>query len=191
MSAAAMQLRRLFATTALAVAAATSLAACGSEEDVSHGKTEGVYVTTGDLKYQVQISRQLNQFDFEDRDYLTGLPRTDRLGPGEEWFAVFIRVFNQSDRPHPSAARFTIRDTTGKTFQPEPIDLNINRVAYRPLVVKAGDQIPVPGSLARENATQGGMILFKIPVSSYANRPLELHIAPPEGGAEATVDLDV
>jgi hypothetical protein len=191
MSAAAMQLRRLLATTALAVAAAASLAACGSEEDVSHGKTEGVYVTTGDLKYQVQISRQLNQFDFEDRDYLTGLPRTDRLAPGEEWFAVFIRVFNQSDGPHPSASRFTIRDTTGKTFLPEPIDLNINRVAYRPLVVKAGDQIPVPGSLARENATQGGMILFKIPVSSYANRPLELHIAPPEGGAEATVDLDV
>ena len=192
MSAAAMQLRRLAATAIAVAAAATSLAACGNEERVSHGKTEGVYVTTGDLKYQVQISRQLNPPDFEDRDYLIGLaPGTSRLGRGEEWFAVFIRVFNQSDLPHPSASQFTIRDTTGKTFQPVPVDLNINRVAYRPLIVKAGDQIPVPGGLARENATQGGVILFKIPVASYANRPLELHIAPPDGGAEATVDLDV
>jgi hypothetical protein len=186
-----MQLRRLAATTAVAFAAATSLAACGSGEEPTRGKTEGVYVTTGELKYQVQISRQLNAADFEDRDYLTGLPASDTLGQGEEWFAVFIRVFNQSEDAHPSASRFTIKDTTGKTFQPVPLDLNVNRVAYRPLTVQPGDQIPVPGSLARENATQGGLILFKIPVASYANRPLELHIAPPEGGAEATVDLDV
>jgi hypothetical protein len=186
-----MQLRRLAATTAVAFAAATSLAACGSSEEPTKGKTEGVYVTTGELKYQVQISRQLNAADFEDRDYLKGLPAGDTLGKGEEWFAVFIRVFNHSNAPHPSSSQFSIRDTTGKQFQPVPIDLNNNVVAYRPLTVKPGDQIPVPGSLARENATQGGMILFKIPVASYANRPLELHIAPPEGGQEATVDLDV
>jgi hypothetical protein len=186
-----MQLRRLAATTAVSLAAATSLTACGSSEEPTTAKTEGVYVTTGELKYQVQISRQLNAADFEDRDYLKGLPAGDRLGQGEEWFAVFIRVFNQSDAPHPSASQFSIKDTTGKTFEPVRLDLNVNRVAYRPLTVQPGDQIPVPGSLARENATQGGLILFKIPVASYANRPLELHIAPPEGGGEATVDLDV
>ena len=183
-----MQLRRL-AATAVAFAAASSLAACGSSEEPTVGKTEGVYVTTGELKYQVQISRQLNAADFEDRDYLKGVP--DRLSRGEEWFAVFIRVFNQSKAAHPSASQFSIKDTTGRTFQPVQVDLNTNVVAYRPLTVRPGDQIPVPGSVARENATQGGMILFKIPVASYANRPLELHIAPPEGGQEATVDLDV
>ena len=78
-SAPAMQLRRLAAITAVALAAATSLAACGSGgEEPTAGETEGIYVNTGDLKYQVQISRQLNAADFEDRDYLTGLPVADQ-----------------------------------------------------------------------------------------------------------------
>ena len=67
-----------------------------------------------------------------------------------------------------------IRDTTGKTYQPVAVDPNLNRTAYRPLVVNGGDQIPVPGSLARENLTQGGLILFKVQSASYASRPLEL-----------------
>jgi hypothetical protein len=186
-----MPLRRLAAITAVAVAAASSLAACGKDGPVSEGKTEGVYVSTGNLKYQVQISRQLNPFDFEDGDYLKGLPATGKLATGEEYFGIFIRVFNMSNAAHPSARQFTIKDTTGKAFQPVPLDLNINVVAYRPLIVKPGDQIPVPGSLARENTTQGGLILYKIPVASFANRPLVLHIASPEGGQEATVDIDV
>jgi hypothetical protein len=188
-----MQLRRLAAITAVALAAATSLAACGSGgEEPTAGETEGIYVNTGDLKYQVQISRQLNAADFEDRDYLIGLPAADKaLAPGEEWFAVFIRVFNTTEEAHPAAAEFEIHDTTGQIFKPIAINTKINRVAYRPDEVGAGDQIPVPGSLARENLTQGGLILFKVPNTAYDNRPLELNITPPDGGHEATVDLDV
>ncbi|HWI70350.1 MAG TPA: hypothetical protein VNT55_00230 [Baekduia sp.] len=186
-----MQLRRLAATTVVAVAAATSLTACGSEEEPTAGTTEGVYVNTGDLKYQVQISRQLNAKDFEDRDYLTGLPAGESLEPGQEYFAVFMRVFNTTKSDHPAASQFVIRDTTGKEYKPIAIDTNINRTAYRAAVVHGGDQIPVPGSLARENLTQGGLILFKVENSSYASRPLELNITPPEGGKSATVDLDV
>jgi hypothetical protein len=186
-----MKLRRLAVTATVAVAATTSLAACGSEEP-STGKTEGTYVNTGDLRYQVQISRQLNASDFEDRDYLTGLPAGGaRLAVGQEWFAVFIRVFNRTNRPEQTASQFVIRDTTGKTYQPVALDTNINRTAYRSVVVNGGDQIPVPGSLARENLTQGGLILFKVQSSSYASRPLELEITPPNGGKAAFVDLDV
>jgi hypothetical protein len=187
-----MQLRRLAATTAVALVAASSLAACGSDGPVSHGTTEGVYVTTGNLAYQVQISRQLNPADYEDRDFLKGLPASDAtLAKGEEWFAVFMRVFNHSKQAHPAASQFVIRDTTGKEFQPVQLDLNTNVVAYRPQVVNPGDQLPVDDSLARVNTTQGGMVLFKVPTAAYANRPLELHITPPQGGGEATVDLDV
>jgi hypothetical protein len=186
-----MKLRRLAVTATVAVAATTSLAACGSSEP-SVGKTEGTYVNTGDLKYQVQVSRQLNASDNEDQDYLTGLPiGAQKLAVGQEWFAVFIRVFNRTNTPHPSAARFIIRDTTGKTYQPVILNTRINRTAYRPVVVNGGDQIPVPGSLARENLTQGGLILFKVESSSYASRPLELQITPPDGGKSAFVDLDV
>jgi hypothetical protein len=187
-----MPLRRLFTAAAVAIAAATSLSACGSsDKEPTAGETEGIYVNTGDLKYQVQISRQLNQDDFEDRDYLTGLPGGEQLTPGQEWFGVFIRVFNTTGASHPSASDFVIRDTTGKEYRPVALNTAINRVAYKAAEVHGGDQIPVPGSLARENLTQGGLILFKVNSASYANRPLELNIKPPEGGREATVDLDV
>jgi hypothetical protein len=184
-----MQLRRLLATTAVAVATATSLAACGDEE-TTQGRDEGTYVTAGDLQYQVQISRQLNAGDFEDRDYLTGLPAGGGLSRGQEWFGVFVRVWNRTKSDHETASQFEIRDTTGKTYEPVAIDANINRTAYRPAVIHGGDQIPVPGSLARENLTQGGLLLFKVENSTYANRPLELNITSPEGKT-ATVDLDV
>ncbi|WCB95730.1 hypothetical protein DSM104299_04479 [Baekduia alba] len=186
-----MKLRRLVALATVALAATTSLAACGSDSEPTAGKTEGVYVNTGDLAYQVQISRQLNEKDFEDRDYLTGLPVGARLAPNQEWFAVFVRVFNRTKAPHEAASQFVIRDTTGKEYQPVALNTNINRVAYHANVVDGGDQIPVPGSLARENLTQGGLILFKVENSSYASRPLELDITPPDGGKSATVDLDV
>lgn len=184
-----MQLRRLVATTAVALATATSLAACGDEE-TTQGRDEGTYVTAGDLQYQVQISRQLNRFDFEDRDYLTGLPSGEALASGEQYFAVFVRVFNRTKQDHESASQFVIRDTTGKEYQPITLDTNINRTAYHPALVHGGDQIPVPGSLARENLTQGGLVLFKVQNATYSSRPLELHITSPEGKS-ATVDLDV
>ena len=59
----------------------------------STATTEGAYVDVGDLKYQVQISRQLNPADVEDRDYLMGLAgATGSSAADEEWFAVFMRV---------------------------------------------------------------------------------------------------
>jgi hypothetical protein len=184
-----MQLRRLLATTAVAVATVTSLSACADEE-TTQGRDEGTYVTAGDLQYQVQISRQLNSKDFEDRDYLTGLPSDATLNKDQEWFAVFVRVWNRTKSDHETASQFEIRDTTGKTYEPIAIDTNLNRTAYRPVVIHGGDQIPVPGSLARENLTQGGLLLFKVENSTYSSRPLELSITSPEGKS-ATVDLDV
>jgi hypothetical protein len=185
-----MSLRRLVATTAVALAAVTSLAACGGEEP-TRAETEGIYVNTGELKYQVQISRQLNPTDFEDRDYVTGVPAGAGLTGDEEWFGVFIRVFNKTDDAHESAQKFEIHDTTGKVYDAVALDTNVNRVAFRSQVVGPGDQNPVPGSMGRENDTQGVLLLFKIPVGAFANRPLELVITPPSGGDEATVDLDV
>jgi hypothetical protein len=188
-----MKLRRIAASTAVALAAATSLTACGSGgEEPTHGTTEGPYVNAGDLRYQVQISRQLNPNDFEDRDYLVGLPAAVRqLRPGQEWFAVFMRVFNKTSATHAAASQFSIKDTTGKTYQPVPLNTTVNRVAYHAMPLNGGDQLPVPGSLARENLTQGGLILFKVDNESYASRPLELTITPPSGGTPATIDLDV
>ena len=59
-----MTLRRLSAALLIG-AAALALSACGNKEnpsDIHFGPTEGVYVTAGNLKYQIQISRQLNEY---------------------------------------------------------------------------------------------------------------------------------
>src|SRR3954468_19262244 len=138
-----MPLRRIAVSAAVAVLALGGLAACGGEETVHHGETEGVYVSTGGLKYQVQISRTLNPNDFEDRDFLKGLSAADRNLPGDEnWFAVFLRVFNKGDQPHASARDLVIEDTTGARFRPVALNLAANSVAYIPLTVQPGDQIP-------------------------------------------------
>ena len=73
-----------------------------------------MYSEVGGLKYQVQISRELNPTDSEDRAYLVGLAPTARdLKPDETWFAVFLRVqYDTKDgAPRPTARDFTLEDT--------------------------------------------------------------------------------
>jgi hypothetical protein len=180
-------------TLLLALAAATGLTACGNKEDrVLHGATEGIYLDLGELKYQVQISRQLNPTNPEDRAYLIGLPPNQRQLPaGQEWFAVFMRVQNEDSQPHPAARDYTITDTQDTKFR--PIQLGPNNVfAYRARNVGPKSLIPVPDSPPSEGSIQGSLLLFKIPTRNLENRPLELSIASPDTPGEvATVDLDV
>jgi hypothetical protein len=192
-----MKLRRL-AILLTAVAATAGLSACGDKKDVVHeAETEGIYVDVGSLKYQVQISRQLNPANVEDRDYLHGISRYDRvLGPENVWFAVFLRVENDNqDRAARSAQTFELRDTQDNTFT--PLELGANNVfRYVPMVVpkathRTSGLNPPLDSAAAEGPTQGALLLFKVPRSSLGNRPLELIISPPEGGEKGVVHLDV
>ena len=181
-------LRRLSAITLLA--GTLVLAACDKEDVVRHGETEGMYLDVGPLKYQVQISRQLNPYDVEDRAYLTGLRRADRvLGEDDVWFAVFIRVQNETDRTQSPAEDYSIEDTQDNVYRPVPI-ASINHFAYRAQPMPPKSLIPPVNSLASEGTVQGSLLLFKIPRPSLDNRPLELTIEAP-GEKPATVDLDV
>jgi len=83
----------------LASVAALAVAGCGNkEEEYTFGSTEGVYVSVDELKYQIQISRILNAADVEDRSFLKGLAEGVAPDDDEVWFAVFIRVENESDQ---------------------------------------------------------------------------------------------
>ena len=185
-----MQPRRLVPTVLIALLALTGVSACGTSTDEHVGSSEGSYVTAGELQYQVQISRQLNTDSAEDNDYVTGLGPAAKLGKGEQYFAVFLRAWNRSHVTAHAASRFYLTDTTGKRYEQIPIDTNINRVAWRAVDLRPDGQLPQAGSLARENTTQGGLVLFKVPVSAYDSRPLEFHIEP-DSGAAAMVSLDV
>jgi hypothetical protein len=175
-------------------ACALVVGGCGNKEKVvKFSDTEGAYLDLGGLKYQVQITRQLNPTDVEDHTYLTGVPRTlARLASGDSWFAVFIRVENNGDKYLPAADSFVLRDTQDNTFLPVPI-ARINAFSYHGGFVAPKNTLPPQSSLAQANESiEGSLVLFKVPVASYANRPLELTIRNPRNPRDtASVDLDV
>jgi hypothetical protein len=185
-------MRTRLLTLLLVAFAAVALGACGDKQARTlHGATEGTYIDVDNLKYQVQISRLLNPTDREDEGYLVDLPAGESLGPSDQWFAVFMRVENDSDKPGRAATNYDIRDTQGNVYR--PINMGPKNVfAYRSAVLQPKDLLPLPSSAAAENTIQGSMLLFKIPTANFQNRPLVLEIPSPSGSKEVgTVDLDV
>jgi hypothetical protein len=179
-------------TLLLVALAALAVGACGNKVSRElHADTEGVYVDLGPMKYQVQISRLLNPASTEDRAYLIDLPTGETLGPDDEWFAVFMRVENGTKNPQRAAQDYEIVDTQENHYR--PIQMGPKNVfAYRPDVIGSNQVLPLPDSPAGQNSIQGAMLLFKIPVANFSNRPLELRISAPQVTKDVgTVDLDV
>jgi hypothetical protein len=172
---------------------ALAIGGCGNKQDVvTRGDNEGVYVETGDLTYQVQLSRPLNPKSVEDRAYVSGLPETETpLRADETWFAVFMRVFNETGKPHQAAQSFEITDTQGVVYKPVGL-ASSNPFAYRPALIPAKADLPLANSPASELPTGGALLLFRVTLESLQNRPLELKIKPlVPPSAEAVVTLDV
>src|SRR5437868_15210888 len=100
----------------LAVLAIVGLSGCGdSHTKVSTGTYAGEsganapYLDVGPLIYEVQLSRALNPADTEDAAYLQGLGAGERrLEPGQEWFAVFVQVYNHGNGALPASTSLTV-----------------------------------------------------------------------------------
>jgi hypothetical protein len=185
-------LLRMLLVSALAGAGLLA-SACGQLEDVrTVGETEGLYIDINNLRYQVQISRVLNENDPDDRDYLAGLPETERPEPGETYFGVFLRVQNTTeDTTAETADEFEIVDTDEESY--EPIELPEENIwAYRPTTLGPGDILPPENSAQFTGTTRGALLLFVVGVDTLQNRPLEFEIHSPTNPDEiGTIDLDV
>ena len=181
-------LRLLVVLAALAVVAS----GCGNKVEVrTLGETEGTYIDIDELKYQIQISRYLNQNDVEDQAYLKGLPPgTEQPAGDETWFGVFLRVQNETDKTIAPANDFEIVDTLENVYRPIPLDRESNVFAYQPDPIAPGSLIPEPDSVSSEGVIQGSLLLFKVKTSSLQNRPLEFKFRR-GSGTQGTVDLDV
>ena len=189
---------RLAAALAVVVLS-LALAACGSEKAEIEGsgqshsgfaETEGIYVEVDGLKYQVQVSRQLNPLSLDDEQYLEGVPEDDKvLGSDQEWFAIFMRVENDGEEPHEAADEFEIHDTQENVYTPVELSQD-NAFAYGPATLPPGDLIPDVDSAAGERSPYGSVILFKVQRFSLDNRPLELYVEGPDGGT-GIINLDV
>lgn len=177
----------------VATVATLSLGACGNKESVrTTAESESIYLDLDSLKYQVQVSRELNPADPEDRYYLAGLSRSDQdLEPDEVFFGVFLQVENDTDQPHPTAHELEIEDTEHNAYRPIRL-APINAFAYRSTTLGARGRIPAPDTPAFAGPTQGALVLFKLKEPSLDNRPLELSITSRLTPDEAVrVDLDV
>ena len=109
---------RRSAAIALAVVASLGASACGEKNSETQGgelaaaESEALYIDLGGLKYQVQLSRQLNPRDPTDKTYFQNLaPAESTLERGSVWFGVFVRVENESDKPIKPAEEFSVEDT--------------------------------------------------------------------------------
>lgn len=186
--------RRAARAAAVCAFALASLAAagCGNREPVvTQAETEGIYIDVGGLDYQVQISRQVNPDIVPDSSYLLGLPDFIEEPTAEEtWFAVFMRVQNQTGEPHESAEEFVVVDTQGNEFRPIPLNPEDNPLVYQAGIVEPGDTLPPADSTPSLSAAQGSLLLFKLRNQTLANRPLELEIEGADGES-AVVDLDI
>src|SRR5271155_621515 len=109
-----------------ALLAVLALSACGNEHTrVTTGTYAGEsganapYLNVGPLEYEVQLSRELNPTNQEDAQYLQGLTPAQRtLEVGQEWFAVFMAVYNNTSQGHPSSDSFTVTDTQQNSYSP-------------------------------------------------------------------------
>jgi hypothetical protein len=186
----------LVVPTLLAVLA---LSACGqSHTRVTTGTYAGEdganapYLYVGSLTYEVQLSRELNPFNAEDAAYLQGVPAAERkLEPGQEWFAVFMQVYNSTPREYQASRDIVISDTENNSYTPLELG-EINQFAYRAGAVVPHSQLPTPGTIADDDPAQGQLLLYKIQIASLDNRPLQIKIVNPENPSEsASAELDV
>ncbi len=160
----------------LALALSLGLSACAERGPQVDAKDEGLYIDTGPLTYQVQISRQMNPSDVEDRSYFTGLPPgTPPTTPQQEWFGVWLQVKNEGKQPAAMAKQFRIVDTLGHSFT--PIQLSpVNPFSYQPQILEPGAFQPPANSAARSAPTQGSLVLFKLDTNVTQSRPLIFEI---------------
>lgn len=198
------RLRIVLAAVALAIGA--SGCATSSPSDVHHAggilsgrevadsNNDGAYIDANGMTYQLQISRVLNPWGAEDRQYFKGLPAGTpiyRIKPDQLWYGVFLWAKNQHHRPIPTAGNFEIVDTDGDVYHPVTLDPNLNPFAWNARTLVYGETEPSQDAIASQFYSGGKLILFKLNTSVYSNRPLTLYILSPSGQKWASIALDL
>jgi hypothetical protein len=183
-------MKRLLSLSVLALLVVVALTGCKKHEVLP--VREGLPVKLNGLDYTVFITRELNVRDTEDRDYLPAAPDPP---PGTAYYGVFIQVCNDADSSGPlmPVNDFRIVDTQGNSYSPTPLPRG-NIFAYVPHPLTAKKCLPVAGSIPSAAATNGLLLVFRLPIASIENRPLDLEVAPPATGIapkKQRIELDI
>ncbi len=186
-------MRRLLIAAVL-LASGSLAAACGSHHsNYADANNNGTYVKAGPVTYQLQVSRQLNQYLPEDSGYVAGVAKSQAtLAPDQEWYGVFLWAKNQTQQSQVTTDNFDIVDTQGNVYHPIKA---VNPYMWTSQTLKPGEIQPDPDTTAGFGPTGGQLVLFKIfssgNMSAYSNRPLTLEIRGPSNKVWATISLDL
>jgi hypothetical protein len=175
---------------------AAGISACGHSNHPPTAENDGVYVNAGPITYQLEVSRELNQYATEDRQYVTGLPPgASTLNASQEWYGVFLWAKNQTQRAQMTSDNIDIVDTQGKHYYPIAVNPQANPYAWTAQSLSPGGIEPSADTTASAGPTQGGLLLFKLDTSPgsgvYDNRPLTLEIRGPSQQVWGTISLDL
>jgi hypothetical protein len=161
----------------LALAGAV-VSGCGENPRENNASREGLPERVGKIDYNVYITRELNLRDVEDSGYYKG----PEAPPGFALYGVFLTACNPAvsatSRDVPSASDFTVIDTQGNRFRPLTISPD-NIWAYHARPLKHQACVPKAGTLASSGPTNGSLLIFKLPLATLENRPLDLEIVSP------------
>jgi hypothetical protein len=165
------------------------LSGCGDNPRENDASREGLPERVGGIDYNVYITRELNLRDVEDLGYYSG----PEAPPGFALYGVFLTACNPEEAANsplvPPATNFTVVDTQGNRFKPVFMPRS-NIFAYtsqaRPLKHLAC--IPKAGSLASSGPTNGSLLIFRLPLDTLENRPLDLEIVSPPNPKSGEVE---
>ncbi len=189
----AVRARRVL-TVLCVIAAVPLISACGAHTmHNGDANNDGTYINAGNIVYQLQVSRELNQYSPEDRSYFIGLSNAAMsLTPSQLWFGVFLWAKNQTNGDRRTTDKFDIVDTLGTTYRPLKLDAAINPYAWTSQALAPGATQPDPNTTAGVGPTGGELLLFKLSTTIYDNRPLTLQIRAPSGKKVwGTISLDL
>src|SRR3954470_11636638 len=174
-----MDLRRHMSAALAICLLAVIGAGCGDNPRENDASREGLPERIGGIDYNVYITRELNPRDAEDSGYYKG----PEAPPGFALYGVFLTACNPTESatsPNvPAASDFTVIDTQGRRFKPLPPVPSDSIFAYQPVPLKHLACIPKRGSLASSGPTNGALLVFKLPIKTLENRPLDLEIVSP------------
>src|SRR3954451_19192760 len=132
---------------------------------------QGLQMAVDGLIYNVTDVRLLNFDSPSAAPYLTNLQRPAK---GSAYLGVFLRVYNPTDKPKPSAAGYLLEPSK------DPVLVELAKASESPYsfqmgaTVPAKGVIPKPGSAAASGKFPGGLILYGITAKTTAAQPLDL-----------------
>jgi hypothetical protein len=184
-----MVARRSLLAACLA-ALALGAAACGNKdhEPGTGGEParEGLSVQLDGVEYNIGITRQLNLRVQPDQAYYKG----PEPGQGETLYGVFMQVCNRSkSETRQTATEFRVVDNQHNEFGPVELPED-NQFAYHARELPPRTCIPEAGSVAALGPAASSLVLFKLPLQTTENRPLELEVGAPSG-RKRTFELDL